>query len=82
MTQAETSHSYIRDGAEIYRRSFAIIRAEADLTRFAPDEEKIAVRIIHACGLRRETSARVRCAIALRFLHGRQWHYARASARA
>ena len=38
-------------GAEIYRRSFAIIRAEADLTRFSPEEEKIAVRIIHACGL-------------------------------
>jgi precorrin-8X/cobalt-precorrin-8 methylmutase len=42
--------SYIRDGAEIYRRSFAIIRAEADLVRFTPDEEPIAVRIIHACG--------------------------------
>ena len=45
------SHSYIRDGAEIYRNSFAIIRAEADLSRFAEIEEKIAVRIIHACGL-------------------------------
>ncbi len=42
---------YIRDGDEIYRRSFAIIRAEADLARFAPDEERIAVRIIHACGM-------------------------------
>lgn len=41
---------YIRDGAEIYRRSFAIIRAEADLTRFSADEETIAVRVIHACG--------------------------------
>lgn len=46
-----TRHSYIRDGAEIYRRSFAIIRAEADLTRFDEDEEPVAVRIIHACGL-------------------------------
>ena len=45
------SHSYIRDGAEIYRNSFAIIRAEADLSRFAEIEEKIAVRIIHACGM-------------------------------
>ncbi|WP_181706163.1 precorrin-8X methylmutase [Chthonobacter rhizosphaerae] len=42
---------YIKDGAEIYRHSFAIIRREADLARFAPDEEKVAVRIIHACGM-------------------------------
>ena len=42
---------YIRDGAEIYRRSFAIIRAEADLVRFAPAEERVAVRIVHACGM-------------------------------
>ena len=42
---------YIRDGAEIYRRSFAIIRAESDLARFGPVEERIAVRIIHACGM-------------------------------
>ena len=44
-------YAYIRDGAEIYRRSFAIIRAEADLSRFPPHEEKVAVRLIHACGL-------------------------------
>jgi precorrin-8X/cobalt-precorrin-8 methylmutase len=44
-------NSYIRDGAEIYRRSFAIIRSEADLARFSPDEERVAVRIIHACGM-------------------------------
>ncbi|MGM4920317.1 precorrin-8X methylmutase [Tardiphaga sp. 813_E8_N1_3] len=43
--------SYIRDGAEIYRNSFAIIRAEADLSRFKQNEEKLAVRIIHACGM-------------------------------
>lgn len=42
--------AYIRDGAEIYRRSFAIIRTEADLARFDEDEEPVAVRIIHACG--------------------------------
>jgi precorrin-8X/cobalt-precorrin-8 methylmutase len=42
---------YIRDGAEIYRRSFATIRAEADLSRFSPDEATVAVRIIHACGM-------------------------------
>lgn len=42
---------YIRDGAAIYRQSFATIRAEADLTRFAPLEERVAVRVIHACGM-------------------------------
>ena len=42
---------YIRDGDEIYRRSFAMIRAEADLSRFTPAEERVAVRIIHACGM-------------------------------
>ena len=44
-------HAYIRDGAEIYRRSFAIIRREADLRRFTTEEERVAVRIIHACGI-------------------------------
>jgi precorrin-8X/cobalt-precorrin-8 methylmutase len=43
-------YPYIHDGAEIYRHSFAIIRAEADLARFTEDEEPVAVRIIHACG--------------------------------
>jgi precorrin-8X/cobalt-precorrin-8 methylmutase len=43
--------NYIKDGAEIYRRSFATIRTEADLSRFRGLEEKIAVRIIHACGM-------------------------------
>ncbi len=46
-----SARDYIRDGAEIYRRSFAIIRAESDLARFAPPEERVAVRIIHACGM-------------------------------
>jgi precorrin-8X/cobalt-precorrin-8 methylmutase len=41
---------YIRDGAEIYRRSFATIRAEADLSAFPPDVAYLAVRMIHACG--------------------------------
>jgi precorrin-8X/cobalt-precorrin-8 methylmutase len=45
------SHDHIRDGAEIYRRSFAIIRHEADLARFDAVEERVAVRIIHACGM-------------------------------
>jgi precorrin-8X/cobalt-precorrin-8 methylmutase len=43
--------SYVRDGAEIYRRSFAMIRAEADLERFDPVLERVAVRMIQACGM-------------------------------
>jgi precorrin-8X/cobalt-precorrin-8 methylmutase len=41
---------YLRDGAAIYERSFAIIRAEADLARFSAEEADIVVRMIHACG--------------------------------
>ncbi len=44
-------YNYIHDGAEIYKKSFAIIRAEAELSRFNEDEEKVAVRVIHACGM-------------------------------
>lgn len=43
--------NYIRDGAAIYKNSFAIIRAEARLERFTPEQEKVAVRMIHACGM-------------------------------
>ncbi|MFK0086314.1 precorrin-8X methylmutase [Pseudomonas sp. BJa5] len=42
---------YIRDGQEIYRNSFAIIREEARLDRIPADLEKLAVRVIHACGM-------------------------------
>jgi precorrin-8X/cobalt-precorrin-8 methylmutase len=42
---------YERDGALIYQRSFAIIRAEADLSRIPADLEPVAVRMIHACGM-------------------------------
>ena len=41
---------YIRDAAEIYRQSFAAIRAEADLSRFPPDVARVVVRLIHTCG--------------------------------
>ncbi len=41
---------YLRDAAEIYRQSFAAIRAEADLTRFPADVERVVVRLIHTCG--------------------------------
>src|SRR5580700_10307897 len=43
--------SYLRDGESIYERSFAIIRAEADLSRFSAEEAEVAVRMIPACGL-------------------------------
>jgi precorrin-8X/cobalt-precorrin-8 methylmutase len=42
---------YIRDGAEIYRQSFATIRAEADLSGLPADVAQVAVRMIHACGM-------------------------------
>lgn len=44
-------HSYETDGATIYVNSFATIRAEADLSRFTPEEEVVVVRMIHAAGM-------------------------------
>ncbi|SPH23780.1 Precorrin-8X methylmutase [Defluviimonas aquaemixtae] len=44
-------HSYQTDGAAIYLESFATIRAEADLSRFVPEEEVVVVRMIHAAGM-------------------------------
>jgi precorrin-8X/cobalt-precorrin-8 methylmutase len=44
-------HTYETDGAAIYLQSFAMIRAEADLARFTPEEEIVAVRMIHAAGM-------------------------------
>jgi precorrin-8X/cobalt-precorrin-8 methylmutase len=46
-----SDRDYIRDGAEIYRRSFAMIRAESDLSRFTSEQALVVVRIIHACGM-------------------------------
>ncbi|KAA0021309.1 precorrin-8X methylmutase [Antrihabitans cavernicola] len=43
-------YDYIKDGAEIYRRSFATIRAEADLGGLPQDVSQVVVRMIHACG--------------------------------
>jgi len=45
------AYAYEKDPAAIYRRSFAIIRGEADLQRFSALEERVAVRVIHACGM-------------------------------
>ena len=42
---------YIRDGNEIYRKSFEMIRLESDLEKFPEDVSKVAVRMIHACGM-------------------------------
>jgi precorrin-8X/cobalt-precorrin-8 methylmutase len=44
------AYDYIHDGTAIYERSFAIIRAEADLSRFSAAEADVAIRMIHACG--------------------------------
>ncbi|WP_175410540.1 precorrin-8X methylmutase [Streptomyces sp. TRM64462] len=46
-----TVFDYEKDGAEIYRRSFATIRAEADLAGLPADVSQVAVRMIHACGM-------------------------------
>ena len=46
-----TEYDYIKDGDAIYRQSFAIIRGEADLSRFSGDEAEIAIRMIHAAGM-------------------------------
>jgi precorrin-8X/cobalt-precorrin-8 methylmutase len=45
-----TAYDYIRDGTAIYEKSFAIIREEADLSRFSEAEADVAIRMIHACG--------------------------------
>ncbi|MER8441252.1 precorrin-8X methylmutase [Mesorhizobium sp. M1393] len=44
------AYDYIHDGTAIYERSFAIILAEADLSRFSDAEADVAIRMIHACG--------------------------------
>ncbi|WP_208036440.1 precorrin-8X methylmutase [Streptomyces cyanogenus] len=46
-----TTHVYEKDGAAIYRQSFATIRAEADLAGLPDDVSRVAVRMIHACGM-------------------------------
>ena len=46
-----TGYDYEHNGAAIYERSFATIRAEADLRGLSPVEARVAVRIIHACGM-------------------------------
>ena len=43
-------YEYEKDGAEIYRQSFATIRAEADLDGLPADVAQVVVRMIHACG--------------------------------
>jgi precorrin-8X/cobalt-precorrin-8 methylmutase len=43
--------NYVKDGAAIYRESFAIIRREADLSAFSDDLSRVVVRMIHACGM-------------------------------
>jgi precorrin-8X/cobalt-precorrin-8 methylmutase len=47
----ETGYDYIRDGAAIYEKSFATIRREAQLHHLSDIEARVAVRVIHACGM-------------------------------
>jgi precorrin-8X/cobalt-precorrin-8 methylmutase len=51
VTKYDQVYGYEKDGAEIYRRSFATIRAEADLTGLPDGVGRVAVRMIHACGM-------------------------------
>nr|BFD81187.1 precorrin-8X methylmutase [Streptomyces sp. Xyl84] len=46
-----TPYDYEKDGAAIYRQSFATIRAEADLAGLPADVSQVTVRMIHACGM-------------------------------
>ncbi|MEP6559750.1 MAG: precorrin-8X methylmutase [Nakamurella sp.] len=50
ITRPSRRYDYCEDGAQIYRESFAMIRAESDLSHLPPDAEKVAVRMVHACG--------------------------------
>ena len=49
--QSDLVNEYEKDGAEIYRQSFAMIRAITDLSRFSPEEAQVVVRMIHSCGM-------------------------------
>ncbi|SED02425.1 precorrin-8X methylmutase [Streptomyces sp. TLI_105] len=51
MSESNRMFDYEKDGTEIYRRSFATIRAEADLAGLPADVAQVAVRMIHACGM-------------------------------
>jgi precorrin-8X/cobalt-precorrin-8 methylmutase len=55
-----TTYPYVRDGAEIYRRSFATIRAETDLSHLPLAVHALVVRMVHACGMV-DLAAEVRC---------------------
>ena len=47
---SDTPYDYVRNPAEIYRRSFATVRDEADLDQLSPDMANVAIRLIHSCG--------------------------------
>lgn len=51
MTDIPTALDYIRDPAEIYRRSFDIVRAETDLTGMPDDLAELVIRVVHACAM-------------------------------
>ena len=51
LRSADGRYRYERNGRVIYERSFATIRAEADLRRFSAEEAQVVVRMIHGCGM-------------------------------
>ena len=51
MPTADSAHSYVREPAEIYRRSFEIVSSEADLAALPQEMRPVLTRMIHACGM-------------------------------
>ena len=68
-------YTYEKDGATIYEGSFKTIRAEADISRFTPEEEIVTVRMIHAAG--RLGSPNLNSHLTLLLQHGLHWKVAR-----
>jgi precorrin-8X/cobalt-precorrin-8 methylmutase len=50
MSAPARRYDYVSVPSEIYRRSFATIRSEADLSTLTEDAKTVGVRMIHACG--------------------------------
>lgn len=48
--EAPLALAYLHDPAAIYRRSFALIRREVDLSRLPRDMRPVALRLVHTCG--------------------------------
>ncbi len=51
MTESPSRLRYERDPHEIYRQSFATVRAEARLDHLPDDLHEVAIRLAHSCGM-------------------------------